>query len=211
MFDRIPETANPETVASDEAAQAGVERLCVLYDRLLEEAGDGAELSERASDELKALAGVYDFDVARPDSEIWRDLRAVLVRQAPGAAPTGAEAGSLTLMLVEDDPEMAADLTAVLIEAGHRVVGPFHSAEAAEAMVAMHPIDLALLDINLSGEADGVELARSLKERWGLKVLFLSGDLPTAAKHAELAEALVLKPYTGREVLDAVARVGAAV
>ena len=49
---------------------------------------------------------------------------------------------------------------------------------------------------------------RCLKERWGVKSLFLSGDVTAASAHAELAEALILKPYTGREVLNAVQRIG---
>ena len=101
---------------------------------------------------------------------------------------------------------LTAHLTEALDAAGHRVVGPFHSAEAAEAATALHSIDLALLDINLSGEATGVDLARKLKSRWGMPVIFLSGDVTAAAHNAELAAAMVIKPYTGRDVLDAIAR-----
>ena len=86
------------------------------------------------------------------------------------------------------------------------MIGPFHSAEAAEAATALHAIDLALLDINLSGEATGVDLARKLKSRWGMPVIFLSGDVTAAAHNAELAAAMVIKPYSGRDVLDAIAR-----
>jgi CheY-like chemotaxis protein len=206
MFDRTP----PSTTHNADAGEA-VERLCALYDRLLEQVGDGG-LSGAASAELKAMAGIYDLDIDRPDAAVWRDLRAVLVRQAPAARPekTATDAVEpLTLLVVEDDPETAADLTFALVEAGHSVVGPFHHAEAAEAAAALHLVDLALLDINLSGETSGIELARTLKSRWGLPVLFLSGDVGAAARHADLAEALVLKPYTGRQVLEAIARVTA--
>jgi CheY-like chemotaxis protein len=213
MFDR-PTAADPVATPAESPAEANaqeaVERLCALYDRLVEQVGPGG-LSGAAAAELRAMAGIYDLDVARPDAEIWRDLRAVLVRQTPLPAPVGEATAEgavepLTLLLVEDDPETAADLTAALTEAGHSVVGPFHHAEAAEAAVALHAVDLALLDINLSGETDGIALARTLKDRWGLPVLFLSGDVAAAARHADLAEALVLKPYTGRQVLDAIAR-----
>ena len=210
MFDRPPETASAETQGPGEAPlQDSIERLCALYDRLLGQAPGGG-MTETATAELKALAGVYDLDIDRADTEVWADLRAVLIRQTvPDDGTTPVSTETCTLMLVEDDPDMAADLTALLSEAGHRIVGPFHNAEAAEAMAALQPIDLALLDINLSGEGDGITLARTLKARWGVRSLFLSGDLPAAARHAELAEALILKPYTGREVLDAVARTGA--
>ncbi|NBW10730.1 MAG: response regulator [Caulobacteraceae bacterium] len=204
MFDRPPvsETANAD-------AHEAVERLCALYDRLLEQVGDGG-LSDAASAELRAMAGIYDLDLQRSDAEIWADLRAVLVRQTPRPRPASTTAPEpLTLLLVEDDPETAADLTFALVEAGHSVVGPFQNAEAAEAAAALHLVDLALLDINLSGETTGIDLARALKDRWGLPSLFLTGDIGAAARHADLAEALVLKPYTSAQVLEAITRVTA--
>ncbi|EGF96808.1 response regulator [Brevundimonas diminuta ATCC 11568] len=69
---------------------------------------------------------------------------------------------------------------------------------------------MALLDINLSGENTGVDLARSLKSRWGVPVIFLSGDVTAAAQNAELAAAMVIKPYRGRDVLDALSRLESA-
>ncbi|MEN5176279.1 response regulator [Brevundimonas diminuta] len=195
----------PEGVSAVVAPGADVARLCALYDGLL--TPGGAALSPAAEQELKALAKIFDLDAERPAVELWPYVRAVLVRQAPPEiASTPAEVEPRTVLLVEDDADAAADLTEALDAAGHRVVGPFHSAEAAEAATALHPVDLALLDINLSGEATGVDLARSLKSRWGVPVIFLSGDVTAAAHNAELAAAMVIKPYSGRDVLDAIAR-----
>ncbi|MFC5390411.1 response regulator [Brevundimonas bullata] len=190
---------------STAGADDNVARLCALYDGLLERSD--ATVSPEAETELKALANIFDLDAERPVAELWPYVRAVLVRQVPAEAPPVApQAEPLTVLLVEDDAEAAVALTEALDAAGHRVVGPFHSAEAAEAATALHPIDVALLDINLSGEATGVDLARSLKARWGVPVIFLSGDVSAAAANAELAAAMVIKPYTGRDVLDALAR-----
>lgn len=189
---------------------ADVERLCALYDSLL--APGGTALTREAENELKALAKIFDLDAERPAAELWPYLRAVLVRQAPprehNAPPAAVE--PKTVLLVEDDADAAAGLTEALDAAGHRVVGPFHSAEAAEAATALHTIDLALLDINLSGEGTGVDLARSLKARWGVPVIFLSGDVTAAAHNAELAAAMVIKPYSVRDVLAAIARLAPA-
>ena len=193
------------SAVSSAGADANVARLCALYDGLLERSD--ATVSPEAETELKALAKIFDLDAERPAVELWPYVRAVLVRQAPPeTAPTPVEVEPRTVLLVEDDADAAADLTEALDAAGHRVVGPFHSAEAAEAATALHPVDLALLDINLSGEATGVDLARSLKSRWGVPVIFLSGDVTAAAHNAELAAAMVIKPYSGRDVLDAIAR-----
>ena len=199
MFDRPP----PSQPDAAEVAES-VDRLCRLYDTRLAETG--GDLSPEDARELKAMAAIYDLDTDRPSTEIWRDLRAVVMRQAPLDARPPAEVETLTLLVVEDDPDSAASLTELLTEAGHNVIGPFHSAAAAEAAAALHSIDAALLDINLSGEMTGVELARFLTNRWAVRVIFISGDVAAAAKNADMAEALVLKPYNGAQILEAVAR-----
>ncbi|WP_295227045.1 response regulator [uncultured Brevundimonas sp.] len=199
MFDRPP----PSHPDAAEVAES-VDRLCRLYDSRLAETG--GDLSPEDARELRAMAAIYDLDTDRPSTEVWRDLRAVVTRQAPLDATAPAEVDALTLLVVEDDPDAAASLTELLIEAGHNVVGPFHSAAAAEAAAALHSIDAALLDINLSGEMTGVELARVLTDRWAVRVIFISGDVAAAAKNADMAEALVLKPYNGAQILEAVAR-----
>ena len=189
----------------DEGAELA--RLRALYDGLLEPAP--AEISDEARIDLDAMARIFDLDADRPPGEVWRDLRAVLTRQAvPLQAGEGQAPATppLTIMVVEDDPVTAADLMDVLVEAGHGVVGPFSDPAAAITAAGLHGIDLALVDINLIGDGDGIGLARALKDTWGVPVMFLSGDVAAAARHARLATALVLKPYGRRDVLAAIAR-----
>lgn len=216
MFDRPP-PSKPVARAADASPDGAdsVERLCRLYDARL--AAAGGRLSPDDARDLKTMAGLYGLDADRPATEVWRDLRRLIAGQTAGpaeevaprpaeAAAVGAELQPLTLLVVEDDAEVAADLTELLTEAGHRVVGPFHSAAAAEAAAALHAIDAALLDINLSGDTTGGELAEVLTRRWDVRVIFISGDADAAARYAPLAEALVLKPYTGPQILAAVGR-----
>lgn len=186
---------------------AELERLRAKYDGLLVE--PPVDPGPEALTELAGMARIFDLDGSRAPAEVWRDLRAVLTRHA-GPAPARSDAvpahRPLTLMVVEDDPGMAADLTEMLAGAGHGVVGPFSDAAAAGSAAGLHAIDLALLDINLAGDGDGVDLARTLTQTWGVPVIFLTGNVEAAARHARLATALVLKPYGGRDVLDAIAR-----
>lgn len=200
MFDG---TIHPGTADAD---RANLDAILARYDALMN--APEAMTPEDATD-LAALAGIFDLDAARPPQDLWPDLRAVLTAQSPRTAEDAVfsdEAASFTVLVVEDDPEMAQDLTALLVEAGHDVVGPLHSAEAAEVAAGLHAIDVALLDINLSGAVDGGTLARSLNARWGLKVIFLSGDVTAAAGHADVAEAMIIKPYRGADVLAALQR-----
>lgn len=183
-----------------------LDRLRARYDGLL--ADPPVPLEEEALAELAGMARIFDLDGSRPPEEVWRDLRAVLSRHGGTAETRKAFPAHrpLTLMVVEDDPHMACDLTEMLTDAGHGVVGPFSDAAAAGTAAGLHAIDLALLDINLAGDGDGVDLARTLTQTWGLPVIFLTGNVEAAARHARLATALVLKPYGGRDVLDAIAR-----
>ena len=200
MFDG---SIDSQTAASD---KANLEAILERYDALM--SAPEAITPEDATD-LAALAGIFDLDPQRPPQALWPEVRAVLAAQSPRVveAPViSDDTTSFTVLVVEDEPEMAQDLTALLVDAGHDVVGPFHSAEAAEVAAGLHPIDLALLDINLSGAVDGGTLGRNLKTRWGLKVIFLSGDVTAAASQADIAEAMIIKPYRGADVLAALQR-----
>lgn len=204
MFDA---TVHAGTIDND---RANLEAILERYDALME--APGTVGPEDATD-LAALAGIFDLDIARPLQDLWPEVRAVLTAQSPRLVeqPTFVgEGASFTVLVVEDDPEMAQDLTALLVEAGHDVVGPFHSAEGAEVAAGLHRIDVALLDINLSGVIDGGALGRSLKARWGLKVIFLSGDVTAAAGHADIAEEMIIKPYRRVDVLGALQRLSEA-
>lgn len=192
--------------------EAELARLKNLYDGLLDD--PSAELPAGAGTDLIAMAGIFDLDGDRPPADVWCDLRAVLARQATqntDGVPVSPVPRPLTLMVVEDDPGMAEALTELLTDAGHGVVGPFADAATATTAAGLHTIDLALLDINLADdpldavEGGGVALARTLKQSWGVPVVFLSGDVAAAARHARLASALVLKPYSGRDVLNSIA------
>lgn len=209
MFDGQSHSPASEDATGTGEERTDLEAICARYDALTQ---SETPLSPAHVAELVAMAGIFDLDTSQPPRALWSALKTVLRAQSPRTPDGASDPGSmdaLTLMIVEDDPEMAQDLTALLVDAGHDVVGPFHSAEAAEVAAGLHPIDVALLDINLAGEVDGGALGRSLTRRWGLKIVFLSGDVTAAARHADIAAAMVIKPYTGGDVLAAIQRAAA--
>lgn len=179
-----------------------VAALCRIFDPLL---GDQRPaLTPVQAQELAGLARIYDLETDGDPAETWRAVRRVLVRQAVVEGPV-RPAEPLTILVAEDDADAAAALVETLTEAGHRVVGPFQEAETAIVSAGLHALDLALLDINLAGEQTGVDLARRLQQSWGVPTVLLSGDVTTAARHAGETVALVTKPYSTRQVLNAVA------
>ena len=180
--------------------------------------------------DLAAFARLFDLEVAGlTPAQIWRRVRTLIVRELDGVHPLPGElpltpavrakiflpaasraeaAGgrdSRVLLVVEDDPELAAALVELLCEAGHHVIGPAASAEAASVLAAQHPIDLGIVDVQLDGVVDGVSLANQLRTRWGVPVLFLSGCADNEALIAsEAAIGFLGKPFKAHELLAAV-------
>lgn len=81
----------------------------------------------------------------------------------------------MIILIVEDEPIVAINLAIELEAAGHTVIGPVATSLEALALARQHLPWLALVDITLDGRADGVELARMLRQL-GIPSLFLSAQ-----------------------------------
>jgi PAS domain S-box-containing protein len=81
-----------------------------------------------------------------------------------------------TILLVEDDPLLAAAEKAALQGHGYRV---FVESTGEDALEALEGVDLVLMDIDLGAGWDGTETARRILERRDLPVVFLSGHTET--------------------------------
>ncbi|MDQ7246655.1 response regulator [Dongia sedimenti] len=111
------------------------------------------------------------------------------------------------ILVVEDDYFVALDLEGGLREAGMEVLGPVPTAEEALALAkAEHPI-LAVMDIRLAGEKDGIDVALELYRALGIRCIFASAHMDSPHRQrAAAAEPLgwVQKPYTIGAVVAAV-------
>lgn len=82
----------------------------------------------------------------------------------------------MKIILVEDNI-VQQDLMEIFIEdCGHEVVAKFTSAEKAETEISSNIPDLVLMDINLDGLKNGIELARELKLKWKIPVIFTTSQ-----------------------------------
>jgi len=77
------------------------------------------------------------------------------------------------VLVVEDDYFLAQDIREEISRIGSTVIGPAASLETAVALAQDHPIDVAILDINLAGEMV-FPLADELAGR-GAALLFITG------------------------------------
>src|SRR5262245_35408194 len=108
-----------------------------------------------------------------------------------------------TILIVDDEPEMREVLDEYFVAQGYATLSA-EDAVAARSLVARHPIDLALLDVNLPGE-DGLSLARHLRERYArtaIVMLTCAGAVVDRIVGLEVgADDYVAKPFDPRELL----------
>ncbi len=121
----------------------------------------------------------------------------------------GRDAG-LSILVVEDDSDLAEMLGEVLRSQGHRVTTAMDSPQAMTCVAISMP-DLILADYNLPNGPNGLELAVQIRTAAGraLPVIILTGDISSATLRAvSLGGCAVLsKPVGFSELQAAVARV----
>jgi two-component system, response regulator PdtaR len=93
----------------------------------------------------------------------------------------------MRILIVEDEAIFAMYLEMLLVELGHEVCAVAASARDAVAYASTHRPDVALMDIRLARDSSGIDAARELHSRYGLRCIFLSGNLDEAARNAVLS------------------------
>ena len=125
-----------------------------------------------------------------------------LPRGQLGAAPADEEVRSIgngTVLLVEDNPDVATASTGLLQQLGYSVRW-VSDAEAALKELDRDGIDLVFSDIVMPGKIDGLGLARAIKQkRPGLPILLATG-YSEAAQNAPADFSILRKPYRLHEL-----------
>lgn len=109
----------------------------------------------------------------------------------------------MRVLIVEDEPMIAELLEVLVQEQGHEALGPVATVEQALAYAPRG--DIALVDLGLSDGNSGHLLARRLIDRFGIDVIFVTGD-PGQLQGFDGALAVVRKPFRDEEIADALAK-----
>ncbi len=123
------------------------------------------------------------------------------------AAVSGAPrnpAAPARILIVEDDPSSAFILQKILARGQYEMAGLAGSGVQARRMVEETKPDLLLMDINIAGDLDGVEVATEILRDHDLPLIYLTAysDEATLARARRTAPfAYLLKPYREKEVL----------
>lgn len=108
-----------------------------------------------------------------------------------------------TLLIVEDQALLAMGLKDELEDGGYRVLQVAARHQEALGIAREGKPDLALVNIHLADQDDGVALARDLKAL-GIPVLFISGQTDRARLAMTVGIGSFPKPYSALDMVDAV-------
>ncbi|RZK11498.1 MAG: response regulator transcription factor [Flavobacterium sp.] len=113
----------------------------------------------------------------------------------------------VNLLLVEDELIIAEDMTNILEKIGYNVIGVAIDFEEAIGILENEKPDLILLDINLSGKRDGIELAHEINKRFSIPFIFTTSYTDPAtldrAKQVNPINYLV-KPFKKEQLYTAI-------
>lgn len=109
----------------------------------------------------------------------------------------------LKIMIVEDEMIVAKDLQRILKKLNYETTDPFASGKKAlEQMEFLRP-DFLLLDINLKGEMDGIQLAEHIMQDYGIPFVFITAfsDKQTLNR-AKMVEpyGYIIKPFSEDDI-----------
>jgi PAS domain S-box-containing protein len=147
----------------------------------------------------------------RVTSELGKGTRITILLPRKEAVSVAEDAGTVdiggsgTVLLVEDNPEVASVSAGLLEQLGY-TVRRVANAEAALREIELDGVDLVFSDIVMPGKMDGLGLARHLKAtKPGLPILLASG-YSDAALSVRGDFPILRKPYEIHELSKAIAK-----
>ncbi len=114
----------------------------------------------------------------------------------------------VSILIVEDEAIIAADLSRMVEQLGCRVIGTASTAEAAANLFSLSSPQLVIMDIHLDRSSSGIMIAKILQIMGdNLPVLFISGRSDvTAIENANLEGpcAFLAKPFLRQELASTI-------
>lgn len=115
--------------------------------------------------------------------------------------------GKIKILVVEDELIIADNICEILEELGYEVLEPAVSYTEALEILAEEKPDLALLDIQLAGRRDGIDLAWKIRDNYDIPFIFLTSnaDAATVERAKKVSPpAYLLKPFNKNDLYTSI-------
>lgn len=114
----------------------------------------------------------------------------------------------IKILIVEDEMVIAANISMELTNLGYEVTAILPRGEDVLPNIKQNRPHLVLMDINLKGELDGIEIARSIRKEYDIPIIYLTAN--SDEQHFERAketkpEAFISKPFKKLDLRRAIA------
>jgi DNA-binding NarL/FixJ family response regulator len=114
------------------------------------------------------------------------------------------------ILIVEDEFLLALDTKVLLEDAGLNVDGITLTGEEALDLLEKKLSGMVLMDIKLDGSLDGIETSRQIADRFGIPVVFVTGNVDTKTMDLAMATnpaGFLHKPLVEKDLLEMLDRV----
>ncbi len=114
---------------------------------------------------------------------------------------------TIRVLIIEDDPIIAEDIKEMLTTVNYSVVGIGYAKEDAIELIDKTNPDLILLDINLSGNYEGFEIANYINKSRKIPFIYLTSysgkEILDKAKNT-MPMGYIVKPFNERELYSTI-------
>jgi DNA-binding NarL/FixJ family response regulator len=108
-----------------------------------------------------------------------------------------------SILIIEDEVLIANDIRAHLLKLGYTVAGIAYNSDKASDMMHSRSFDFAVVDINIGGSRDGIQIAELINEKYKKPFIYLTSysDPQTLARaQTTLPYGYIVKPFAEKDL-----------
>lgn len=113
----------------------------------------------------------------------------------------------MKILIVEDESIIAADLELTLIQNDYEVAGIAYDSTKALDLITNRKPDLVLLDINIKGDMNGIQIGEILHTRHQIPFIYITSysnkDILDSAK-VTMPYGYIVKPYKDKDIVTSI-------
>ncbi len=114
---------------------------------------------------------------------------------------------NIKILIVEDEFIIGRNLKLMLEDLGYEPFDPIDSTKDAIHLLESHDVDMAILDINLNGKHEGIEIGQYIHDNVHIPFIFLTSNADKSTiDQAKLTHpnAYLIKPFTSEDIYAAI-------